>query len=581
MYDPTDPKSLEKYSSAVTLSDMEIFIFPELLYALVLANMMSPRIWRWQENAWFAKKGRMKTMQMVHRLKQFIMDNFSFNLDLDTWGLTTKETELGRFNNYIDKTILAQSNALFGYEGDRYYFDIDIRKHFGLDRYTTDTIPYWKTETVEAMEAFRYKEGYSTGAGECVSLSTLYAAAAFIVAGIPLDDIYLFTTPLHSQNFLIVNDGVITNNRRILTKTMWFNGTELSAKARRALENEKVTIVSHRTGYIHTVYEKATIDKESFDRFKTGLENYLSTPITFEIIANFLRQNRSLQRCFQISHSFFGKKRYIEAEKVYHYEHSSKARVGDATQPILLHDIDEDEFYTQPLPNRLMLDEVEKFFKGESLPLDEDVTIQKLKKYLRNDCYNVDMVVRDLFKFCKTKPRLPDASGKIWETCRGSIDLDNVDSNEEVIGRLERIRKTNDTVDLAFSAFRDLSRSPWKPFLKAAIERNPVSIKGSENINTVDDIYKILCSFSSESIYDGRVRLAQPDEVWNFRHGDGLEKAICLINILHYRFPEDRIALEWDSADTVVVRHNNNKYPFITYKKLNPPEKNDFSFAVG
>jgi hypothetical protein len=28
-------KDIEKYSSAATLSDMEIFIFPELLYSLV------------------------------------------------------------------------------------------------------------------------------------------------------------------------------------------------------------------------------------------------------------------------------------------------------------------------------------------------------------------------------------------------------------------------------------------------------------------------------------------------------------------------------------------------------------------
>jgi len=40
---------------------------------------------------------------------------------------------------------------------------------------------------------------------------------------------------------------------------MWFNGTSLSDKARRALENEKVTIVSHISGYIHTVYPDATL----------------------------------------------------------------------------------------------------------------------------------------------------------------------------------------------------------------------------------------------------------------------------------------------------------------------------------
>ncbi len=47
--------------------------------------------------------------------------------------------------------------------------------------YTGNVIPYWKTETVEAMSAFHFKESFMTGAGECVSLSALYAAALFIV----------------------------------------------------------------------------------------------------------------------------------------------------------------------------------------------------------------------------------------------------------------------------------------------------------------------------------------------------------------------------------------------------------------
>ncbi len=36
--DFSDKKTLEKYSSAFTLSDMEIFIFPELFYPLVLGK---------------------------------------------------------------------------------------------------------------------------------------------------------------------------------------------------------------------------------------------------------------------------------------------------------------------------------------------------------------------------------------------------------------------------------------------------------------------------------------------------------------------------------------------------------------
>lgn len=142
---------------------MEIFIFPELLYALVLANIMSPEIWKWRDDPWFAGIKKMGPLKKLHRLKQFIMDHYTFNLDLETWGLTDKDTEIARFREFIAPEVLARSNALFGYEGDKYYFDIDIRRHFGLDKYNTEVIPYWKTETVEAMNAFRFKPGYATG----------------------------------------------------------------------------------------------------------------------------------------------------------------------------------------------------------------------------------------------------------------------------------------------------------------------------------------------------------------------------------------------------------------------------------
>ena len=166
-------KDIEKYSSSVTLSDMEIFIFPELLYSLLLANIMSPNIWAWKEDPWFKDIDSMTPYKRILRVKQFIMDRFDFNLDLDTWGLTTKEKEILRFRSFINEDVISRSNALFGYEGDKYYFDIDIRKHFGIDKYKSNIIPHWKTETVEAMEAFRYKDGHKKGAGECVSLSTL------------------------------------------------------------------------------------------------------------------------------------------------------------------------------------------------------------------------------------------------------------------------------------------------------------------------------------------------------------------------------------------------------------------------
>jgi hypothetical protein len=399
-------KDLEKYSSAFTLSDMEIFIFPELLYSLVLANIMSPVIWKWREDPWFAGIQKMGPLKKVHRLKQYIMDHYNFNLDLETWGLTDKETEIGRFSEFIDPEILSRSNALFGYEGDKYYFDIDIRRHFGLDKYNTDVIPYWKTETVEAMDAFRFKPGFETGAGECVSLACLYASALFIVAEIPLEKIFLMGTPLHSQNFILIDDGVLTNNRRIVTKAMWFNGTELSALARRALENEQVTIVAHSTGYIHSVYPESTIDPAAFESFRKKITGFLQTDIDFEIFINFLRDYSTHQKLFQLSDECRGAMRYMRMERAFSYEHGSKHRIGDKNRVRIFCEMEEEDLHLQPLDARPIINAEDEIFKRKSLPAFLAAMKEKFPIIFGKPGFE-----EDFRKFVVTVPRLPGQQG--------------------------------------------------------------------------------------------------------------------------------------------------------------------------
>ncbi|MFP4417871.1 MAG: hypothetical protein ACLFSB_11420 [Chitinispirillaceae bacterium] len=575
MYNPSDPFSLEKYSSAVTLSDMEVFLFPELMYSLVLANIMSPLPWQWRDDPWFNKKKKGNKYRQIQRAKQFIMDNFVFNLDLDTWGLTTKQRELARFDSIIDKEILARSNALFGYEGDKYYFDIDIRRHFGLDRYTSDVIPYWKTETIEAMNAFIYKEGYPSGAGECVSLAALYASALFVLTSIPLDSIYLMATPLHSQNYIDVRDGIITNNRRIVTKNMWFNGTELSAKARRALQNERVTVVVHNSGYVHTMYKEATMSPEAYRHFSHQLNDYLKTDITFSVLASFLRQNSHLQPCFQISHSCCGKPRYIEAERVFHYEHGSKFRIGDETQTALLHQIDEDDYYPSPVENRIILDDLENFFRTNHISIDSEDDLARLKETLSNSCVSAQKVIDELVEFARIHPNLPGTDKK-WISTFDPIEIDPSWQREQVMEYLEGIRESHPVVDLAFTTYRDLSRSPWKPFMKAALERNPVCIEGARRLD-IKQVAEKLWLMPNESIYDGS-RMAQPDELWNFGRGDGLEKALCLMNIIKANRPDDTVRIDGENG-TVLVRTDGQEYRFRTTKQLALPTEEDCAFC--
>ena len=564
--DVTMIQELEKKSSAVTLSDMELFIFPELIYSLVLANIMSPRIWRWRDDPWFAGLDRMTPYRRITRVKQFIMDHYVFNLDLDTWGLTTKDRELSRFAGFVDESMLAQSNALFGYGGDKHYFDIDIRTHFGLDKYDGDTIPYWKTETVEAMDAFRYRPNYVAGAGECVSLATLYAAALFIVARIPLDQIYLMATPLHSQNFIDVAEGILTNNRRLVTKTMWFNGTPLSAQARRALENERVTIVAHETGVMHAVYPEASISPRAYAHFRERLSAYLKTGLDGGILGNFLRDQNDIQRCFQLRWPIHGSDHYVPIERLLAYEHGSPYRLTDHTRDKLMGDVSPDEFRCQPYAGRIVLNDLETFVVQHRIDIDDDDDVERLKAQFASDCLNAELAIESLIRFCHVRPRLPDASSRAFVSGGDPLGLEADMTREAIIARLERLRDRNSMALHAFYAYRDLGRTEAQPFLLAALTRNPVCIASTAGME-LERLVQHLDSFANQSIYDEAGRLAQPDEVWNFSRGDGVEKAILLANLLRARDASLPMRLSISRADAV-LKVGRDVYRFTTSKGL-------------
>jgi hypothetical protein len=555
-------EQLEKFTSAITLSDMEIFVFPELMYSLVLADIMSPIIWQWRQLDCFKKLEGKSSFRKLMRLKQFIMDEFEFNLDLETWGLTSKAKELKRFEKFISPDDIGQSNALFGYHGDKYYFDVDIRRHFGLDKYDSDIIPYWKTETIEAMNAFRLKQGYRTAAGECVSLAALYVAAAFIVCRIPLEDIYMILTPLHSQNFIDMQGGVLTNNRRLVTKTMWFNGTAISNKAQRAVRNENVTIIAHTSGYVHCMYDDATIDRKAYEHFTKRLNSYLSTELTLPIFANFLRSHHEYQQFFQLCRDCHGQPQFLKAETLFHYEHTSNFRIADATHEKLLAEVSDEDFVHYELPGRIRCDELEKLIEKKKIGVRKQEDREILKKYIEPIVTDAQRFVDELADFVHIEANLPAFDKKFKSANPIEISVDQ--SREQIIDYLQQTRQSNITADLAFYAYRDMETCDWAPFIKAAVERNPVSLKMADSMST-NEIYQWLVQMDNTSIYDEK-RLAQPDEVANYKTGDGLEKAFLMANVIRQRNSEQNIEIMVDKDD--VILKGPGEYCFVSAKDL-------------
>ena len=88
-------------------------------------------------------------------------------------------------------------------------------------------------------------------------------------------------------------------------------------------------------------------------------------------------------------------------------------------------------------------------------------------------------MVAQLVRFCHTEPRLPATDGLTFEADQPPVRLTAEMTREEVIAQIDALRGRNVTADLSFYAWRDLTRTPHAPFVKAALERNPVSVAGA------------------------------------------------------------------------------------------------------
>ena len=82
---------------------------------------------------------------------------------------------------------------------------------------------------------------------------------------------------------------------------------------------------------------------------------------------------------------------------------------------------------------------------------------------------------------------------------------------------------------------------------------------------SVEQVFAWLGQMNNTSIYDAR-RLAQPDEVANYKTGDGLEKAFLLANVIRQRNPQQDIEIIADNSN--VVLKGPQQYQFTSDKGL-------------
>jgi hypothetical protein len=330
---------------------------------------------------------------------------------------------------------------------------------------------------------------------------------------------------------------------------MWYNGTSLSEKARRALENEKVTIVTHISGFIHTLYENATINKEAYNIFSEKLRSFLHTELTEIVFLNFLRFKSKYKTLFQYRCECSGKQRYIALEKMFEYEHTSKYSVLSDTREALVNEIEGDEFHLSPLPGKIILNDVENIIReGKGRQLDE-IREAFIKTADYTDSAIIDEMFSDLHIFTFTDPKIP-ADSK-WFSSTVIPEISPEDSRERIIDTILNLTEKSETALLTLYVYRYMDKINWLPFIKAAIERNPVCFTDL-NSKSITEVYRIVSNFPDESIYSEK-RLALPDEVWNFKRGDGVEKAFLLADFIVQKDPASSITINIADKDVSLV----------------------------
>jgi hypothetical protein len=180
-----------------------------------------------------------------------------------------------------------------------------------------------------------------------------------------------------------------------------------------------------------------------------------------------------------------------------------------------------------------------------------------------NNEENIKLLFNDLAHFLNVQPQLHGTNKQFIQT--GVLNINVNQSRQEIIQLIAEKAGDLELALLSLYAYRQMDKIDWKPFVKAVLERNTVSLAGMKG-KTTDAAYHLISGLPNDSIYDSQ-RLAQPDEVWNFGRGDGVEKAFLLANYLYNEMKQNDLNLIVDKAN-VTLESNHVKYSFHSEKNM-------------
>jgi hypothetical protein len=249
---------------------------------------------------------------------------------------------------------------------------------------------------------------------------------------------------------------------------------------------------------------------------------------------------------------------------MFEYEHTSKYNLSVETRALLVNEIEGDEFHLSPIQGKILLNDIENIFnEGKGKDLNEFK--EEFRKSAGEILVNlIDEMFVDLQDFILTDPKIPAADKKTFISNASPV-ISAEDTREKITDTIVSLAEKSETALLALYVYRQMDKIEWLPFIKAAIERNPVCFIDL-NGRSVKEVYEIIKNMPDESIYDGN-RLALPDEVWNFRRGDGIEKAFLLADFIIRKDYSSSVLIEIMDKK-VCLSFNGEDYLFTSDKSF-------------
>lgn len=285
--------TLERFSRAVTLTVLELDVDRHALVpAYLIANLMSPALWRWrEERRAYAPNGQLlganrRLKELERHFHRYTFTHFTDQPGGDPWGLLSFSDEEQRLGSeYVRHVRQEYDETLKGLL--RQNPDSQFGQIVEQDYYERGYFPRLRNEALEVMDAYSTISDDGRGSGKCAALAMLWAAALMVWGRFPPERIVLIGNRAHVFVFLHEENGHLFNNTKWFSRTRIHNASELSEFVKMVTTGTSTTFFyCPSIGMCQCSERESTIPRNHLVELYRHVRDFLSVPLRHPDPAN-------------------------------------------------------------------------------------------------------------------------------------------------------------------------------------------------------------------------------------------------------------------------------------------------------